>query len=193
MKLLHLDSSILGDGSISREISAAIVARLQAANPSLETVRRDLAADPLPHVTLERLATPEAQAVLEQFLTTDIVVIGAPMYNFGIATQLKSWFDHILVAGRTFRYSSEGPEGLAGGKRVIVAHARGNLYGEGSAAAPAEHAESHLRTLFDFIGIVPEFVTAEGVAFGPEHRSNALQAALAHSETLVSATLEASA
>jgi len=184
MKLLHLDSSILGDGSVSREISAAVVAHLHTADPALDMVYRDLGADPLPHVTMAELATAEAQAVVGEFLGADIVVIGAPMYNFGIPTQLKSWFDHILVAGLTFRYGAEGAEGLAGAKRVIVAHARGGLYGEDSASAVAEHAESHLRSMLGFMGIEPEFVVAEGVALGPERRAAALQAALARTEAL---------
>lgn len=191
MKLIHLDSSILGDGSVSRQVSAAVVARLTAADPSLEVSRHDLAADPLPHVTTDRLASPEGQAVLEEFLGADIVVIGAPMYNFGIPTQLKAWFDHILIAGKTFRYGPDGVQGLAGGKRVIIAQARGNLYSEGSPAAPAEHAESHLRAVLGFIGITPEVIVAEGIGFGPEHREKALQAALAEAGALAPSALAA--
>lgn len=191
MKLIHLDSSILGDGSVSRQVSAAVVARLTAADPTLEVIRHDLAADPLPHVTTDRLASPEGQAVLEEFLAADIVVIGAPMYNFGIPTQLKAWFDHILIAGRTFRYGPDGVQGLAGGKRVIIAQARGNLYSEGSPAAPAEHAESHLRAVLGFIGITPEVIVAEGIGFGPEHREKALQAALAEAGALAPSALAA--
>lgn len=191
MKLLHLDSSIQGDGSVSRQLSAAVVARLRAADPTLEVVARDLAADPLPHVTLARLGTAEAQAVLEEFLAADIVVIGAPMYNFGVPTQLKAWFDHILIAGRTFRYGAEGPEGLAGGKRVIVAHSRGGLYGSDTAMAAVEHAESHLRGLLGFIGIAPEFLIAEGIALGPEHREKAVHEALRQTEALTASPLVA--
>lgn len=191
MKLIHIDSSILGDGSVSRQVSAAVVARLTAIDPALEIIRRDLAADPLPHVTTDRLASPEGQAVLEEFLAADIVVIGAPMYNFGIPTQLKAWLDHILIAGKTFRYGPEGVQGLAGGKRVIVAHARGNLYGEGAPAAAAEHAESHLRAIFGFIGLHPEFIVAEGIGFGPEHREKALTGALAQAGTLAPSALAA--
>ena len=141
-------------------------------------IHRDLAAEPLPHLTLDGLATPEAAKALEQFLAADIVVIGAPMYNFGISSQLKSWFDHIMVAGKTFRYGESGPEGLAGTKRVIVAMARGGVYSEGAAAA-MEHAETHLRAMLSFIGVTdPEVILAEGVAISPEQREQALQAAL---------------
>lgn len=180
MKLLHLDSSIQGEASASRAVSAAIVARLRATPEPLDLRYRDLAADPLPHITLPGFATGEAAAVLDEFLDADIVVIGAPMYNFGLASQLKAWFDHIMVAGRTFRYGENGPEGLAGAKQVIVALSRGGVYSEGPAAA-MEHAEAHLRALLGFIGITNvEFVVTEGVAMGAEQRANAIQAALDH-------------
>lgn len=179
MKILHLDSSIQGDASASRLLSAAAVERLRAAHDQLEVRYRDLAADPLPHITLPGFATEVAAAVLDEFLVADMVVIGAPMYNFGIPTQLKSWFDHILVAGKTFRYGGGGVEGLAAGKKVIVAMSRGGIYSEGP-AAPNEHAESHMRAMLGFIGITDiEFIVAEGVAYGPDQREAALQAALA--------------
>lgn len=185
MKLLHLDSSIQADASASRTLSAAVVDRLCILAPGIEVARRDLAADPLPHLTLDRFASEDGQAVLDQFLAADVIVIGAPMYNFGVPTQLKAWFDHILVAGKTFRYAADGPEGLAAGKQVIVATSRGNLYGAESPAAPAEHAESHLRAMLGFIGISdPHFVVVEGIAFGPEQREAAMAAALSAIEAL---------
>src|SRR5688572_7084094 len=122
MTILHIDSSITGEGSVSRTISQAVVQRLVAGDPGATVVRRDLAADPLPHLTLEAYGD---STVLDEFLTTQTVVIGAPMYNFSLPSQLKAWLDRILVSGKTFRYTAEGPEGLAGGKRVIVALARG--------------------------------------------------------------------
>ncbi|HEV7290475.1 FMN-dependent NADH-azoreductase [Sphingomonas sp.] len=177
MHLLHLDSSIQGDSSVSRILSAAIVEQLRRSHSGLELSYRDLCAQPLPHLTLPGFATPEATATLDAFLAADIVVIGAAMYNFGIPTQLKSWFDHILIAGKTFRYGENGVEGLAGGKRVLVALARGGHYADGSAAS--EHAETHLRAMLGFIGIAqPEFVIAEGVAYGPEQREMAIASAL---------------
>ena len=179
MKLLHLDSSIQGGNSASRAVSSAVVERLRAADGTLETRYRDLAADPLPHLTLPGFATEQAAAVLDEFLAADVVVIGAPMYNFGIASQLKAWFDHILVAGKTFRYGENGVEGLVPGKKVIVALSRGGIYSEGPAAA-MEHAEAHLRAIFGFIGINDvEFVVTEGVALGAEQREAALRAAFA--------------
>ena len=108
--------------------------------------------------------------MLDEFLAADTIVIGAPMYNFTLPTQLKAWIDRIVVAGKTFRYTANGPEGLAGGKRVIVALARGGIYDEGSPAAALEHLETYLRGVFNFIGIEPEFVAADGLAIGPEQR-----------------------
>lgn len=179
MKLLHLDSSIQADASASRTLSAAIVDRLRTLVPGIEVARRDLVADPLPHLTLDRFSSDDGQAVLDQFLAADVIVIGAPMYNFGVPTQLKGWFDHVLIAGKTFRYTAEGPDGLVGGKQVIVATSRGGLYGAESPAAPAEHAESHLRAMLAVVGITdPQFVVAEGIAFGPEQREAAMAAAL---------------
>ena len=194
MKLLHLDSSILGGNSASRLLSAATVDQLAKAAPGLDIVYRDLASEPLAHLSGEHLAArqgavPEtpatqkeiaaSQAVLDEFLGADIVVIGAPMYNFGIPSQLKAWVDRILVAGKTFRYGAAGPEGLAGSKRVIVAISRGGLYGAGMPAAAFEHVESYLRGVFGFIGVTNlEIVVAEGLQIGPEQREKAMQGAL---------------
>jgi FMN-dependent NADH-azoreductase len=192
MKLLHLDSSILGDNSASREVSAAIVARLLQADPSLDVTYRDLAADPVPHLSGAYLAAAAgapgmeefqgevatSTAIMDEFLAADTVVIGAPMYNFTISTQLKAWIDRIAVRGKTFSYSENGPQGLAGGKRVIIAIARGNLYGPGAPAAAFDFQEPYLRAVFGFIGISDvEFVRAEGIAFSPEHRKAALASA----------------
>jgi FMN-dependent NADH-azoreductase len=175
MKLLHIDSSITGDNSVSRKLSADIVARLRQADPTLEIVRRDLAADPLGHLALGDMPAPgDSTTVLDQFLDADTVVIGAPMYNFTLPSQLKAWIDRILVAGKTFRYTETGPVGLAGDKRVIVALARGGFYGVDAPAASAEHLETYLKVVFGFIGVTPEFVIAEGMLVGPEHREATL-------------------
>jgi FMN-dependent NADH-azoreductase len=193
MKLLHIDSSVLGSHSVSRTVSAAIVDRLRKATPGLQTVYRDLASTPLAHLSGLHLAAaqgaaPEAalqqdlaagQAVLEEFLAADIVVLGAPMYNFTIPRQLKAWIDRIVVAGQTFKYGAQGVEGLAGNKRVIVAISRGGFYGTDTPAAAGEHVESYLRWVFGFIGIKNlEFISADGVQVGPEHREKALVGAL---------------
>ncbi|MBB5765297.1 FMN-dependent NADH-azoreductase [Methylorubrum rhodesianum] len=194
MKLLHVDGSILGPHSVSRTVSAAIVDRLRAQHPGLDVAYRDLARAPLPHLSGAVLAgaqpnatnTPDVQhdvelgrQVLEEFLAADIVVIGAPLYNFTLSSQLKAWIDRILVAGITFRYGPSGAEGLAGDKRVIAVVSRGGLYGPGTPAAAAEHAETYLRTVLAFIGITaPEIIVAEGIALGPEARERALSGAL---------------
>ncbi|MBS7553564.1 NAD(P)H-dependent oxidoreductase [Ancylobacter dichloromethanicus] len=185
--LLHLDSSILGGHSVSRQVSAAIVARLAAADPSLNVVYRDLAADPLPHATPASMPADHplsggkgdaaSQQALDDFLAADIVVVGAPMYNFSIPTQLRAWIDRILVPGKTFAYRADGAvTGLAAGKRVIVALARGGNYADPAFAAVAEHAETYLRWVFGFVGIEPEFIVADGIAAG--RREAALEGAL---------------
>ena len=178
MKLLHLDSSIQGGASASRAVSAAVVERLRQADPSLEVVYRDLAQEPLDHLTMDAFAGGQAKEVLDEFKAADIVVIGAAMYNFTIPSQLKAWIDRIVIAGQTFRYGPNGAEGLAGGKRVIIALARGGLYGVGAPSAPLEHAETYLRGVFGFVGITdPEFILAEGVALGDAARHAAITSA----------------
>ncbi|OHT18972.1 FMN-dependent NADH-azoreductase [Edaphosphingomonas haloaromaticamans] len=179
MNLLHLDSSIQGERSASRALTAAIVDRLRAENPGLAVDYRDLAAAPPAHLALADLAEVAEGDDLKAFLNADIVVIGAGMYNFTIPSQLKAWIDRILVAGQTFRYGANGPEGLAGGKRVIVALSRGGLYGPGSPAAAAEHAETYLRSVFGFIGVTAlEVIVAEGLAISEATRTAAMAAAL---------------
>jgi FMN-dependent NADH-azoreductase len=172
--ILHIDSSITGENSASRAISANIVDQLRAGGDA-DVVARDLVSDPLPHLTLEAFAD---SSVLDEFLAADTVVIGAPMYNFTLPTQLKAWLDRILVAGKTFRYTENGPGGLAGGKRVIIGLARGGIYDAGSPASSLEHLETYLRGVFNFIGIDPEFVAADGLAIGPEQRESSIQQAL---------------
>ncbi len=179
MKLLHLDSSILGDNSASRAVSAAIVSALTAADPAIEVTHRDLAADALPHLTLDVLGNPDGTPELAEFLAADVIVIGAGMYNFTIPSQLKAWIDRVLVAGKTFRYTAEGPQGLAGDKKVFVALARGGYYGEGQPAAAIEHAESYLRAVLGFVGIAnPTFVLAEGIAIDADTRAKAIAGAI---------------
>ena len=181
MKLLHIDSSALGGNSVTRELTAAIVAQWQAAQDGVQVQYRDLDTDPLPHLTGASLAGIDAGAadvaerVLQEFLDADVVVIGAPMYNFGIPSTLKAWIDRIAVAGRTFRYTAEGSQGLAGPKKVVVASARGSVHGTAT-----DFQEPYLRQLFAFIGIDEvEFVRAEGVGLSPQHRAEAIAAARA--------------
>jgi FMN-dependent NADH-azoreductase len=173
--ILHIDSSINGENSASRAISRSIVDQLRAIDPDAEVVTRDLVREPLPHLTLDAFAD---SSTLEEFLAADTVVIGAPMYNFTLPTQLKAWLDRILIAGKTFRYTENGPEGLAKGKRVMVALARGGFYNDGSPAAALEHLETYLGGVFNFIGIQPEFVAADGLAVSPEQREESIKLAL---------------
>ena len=192
MKLLHIDSSPLGTASASRELSRKAVAEWTAAHPGTTVEYLDLAVDAPSHLDMHSLGfrlgvdspdlTPAqkrenavSEKLVSQFLAADVVVIGAPMYNFSIPSQLKAWIDRIAQAGRTFRYTEKGPEGLAGGKTVIVASTRGGVHAEGS---PMEHQESYLRAMFGFLGVTDvRIVRAEGLAMGPEARSRALEAA----------------
>ncbi|MFC5581322.1 FMN-dependent NADH-azoreductase [Rhodanobacter terrae] len=190
MKLLHIDSSALGGYSVSRQLTADIVAELQRNTPATTVQYHDLAAQPLPHWTPATDAgDPSAvlgNQMLEEFLAADVVVIGAPMYNFAISSQLKAWIDRILVAGKTFRYTTNGPEGLAGGKRVIIASSRGGFYGKDTAAAAMDFQEPYLRAALAFIGISNvEFVRAEGIAVGDEQKVQALKSARSTIDTLI--------
>ncbi|HBK45225.1 MAG TPA: FMN-dependent NADH-azoreductase [Xanthomonadaceae bacterium] len=181
MKLLHIDSSALGGNSVTRELTAAIVGQQRALHPDLQVEYLDLDAAPIPHLTAQSLAKAdpaEAQAgerYLQQFLDADIVVIGAPMYNFSVPSTLKAWIDRVAVAGRTFRYTENGPEGLAGGKQLIVASGRGGIHAD----APTDFQEPYLRQVFGFLGVADiAFVRAEGVAYSPQHRNDAIAQAL---------------
>jgi FMN-dependent NADH-azoreductase len=181
-------------------MTARIAQSLQKTYPGLEVTRRDLGAEPLPHLDGRMLAGMAADvashpagraepdpslATLKEFQKADIVVIGAPMYNFSISSQLKAWIDRIVVAGKTFTYTADGPKGLAGGKTVIVASARGGLYAPGTPQAAMDFQENYLRAIFRFIGVEDiRFIRAEGIAMGPDRRKAALEAALAAAETL---------
>ncbi len=199
MKLLHIDSSILGDHSASRQLSRSVVQSFTATQPGTEVVYRDLANEALSHfssATLAAAGTPlegrdaaqqleveTNEAPLEEFLAADVVVIGAPMYNFTIPSQLKAWIDRITVAGRTFRYSEAGPEGLCKDKKVIIVSTAGGLH----AGQPTSAGHDDLlKVLFGFLGVSDlQFVSAHGLAYGEEPRANALSAAQKHiDETL---------
>ncbi|WP_440466087.1 FMN-dependent NADH-azoreductase [Pseudomonas sp. YH-1] len=193
MKLLHIDSSILGDNSTSRQLSAELVAAWAAAEPGVEVTYRDLAADAISHLSSASLVAAGTPAELrdaaqkheadlgeksiEEFLSADAIVIGAPMYNFSIPSQLKAWIDRIAVAGKTFRYTESGPEGLAGGKKVIIVSTAGGIHaGQPSGVAH----ENYLELVLNFLGITDiEVVRAEGLAYGDEPRRNAIAGAQA--------------
>lgn len=194
MQVLHLDSSILGDASASRTLSAALVAAIQRRHPLARVVYRDLVEERIPHLdgataagfrpsgidrfdaaTLAEHARSET--LVSEFVASELIVIGAPMYNFSVATQLKAWIDRVTQPGRTFKYTEHGPVGLAGGKTVLVASTRGGMYSEGPAAA-MDFQEAYLQAMFGFMGIGDvRIVRAERLTRGGEIRAAALQAA----------------
>jgi FMN-dependent NADH-azoreductase len=195
MSLLHVDSSPLFAASASRQLTASIVAGLTRSDPSLAVVRRDLAAEAPAHLTAEilqvirsteRSGLTEYQRselaftdrLVEEFLAARIVVVGAPMYNFSVPTQLKAWIDRICQAGRTFSYSAQGPKGLAGGKRVIIASSRGGIYSVSEGGRAMDFQEDYLSRVFGFLGITDiEIVRAEGLNIDAASRERALAAA----------------
>jgi FMN-dependent NADH-azoreductase len=196
MQLLHIDSSVLGPNSASRALSADIVAKQVALHPGMSVVYRDLAADAALHLSSAHLAAWQGGAIedallgvdlakgggyLDELLASDMVVIGAPMYNFSIPSQLKAWIDRVVVAGKTFRYGANGAEGLLKNKKVFIASSRGNVYAPGSPAAALEHHESYLIGVLSFVGLTDAtIVRAEGLAFGPEAREAAMLKARAN-------------
>jgi FMN-dependent NADH-azoreductase len=198
--VLVLTSSALGEASVSSQLVQDAVSRLRLQDPKVRVVTRDLGSSPVPHLSLDsatairggapaNTAQAAAQALSDELVAelkaADTVVIGAPMYNFGMASTLKAWFDHVLRAGVTFRYTETGPVGLLEGKRAIVVESRGGLYSEGPGQA-MDSQEPHLRTLLGFIGITDvSFVRAEKLAFGPDARRQAIDAARVQLEHVI--------
>ncbi|MCM8556230.1 FMN-dependent NADH-azoreductase [Sphingomicrobium sediminis] len=168
--ILHVDSSTLGEGSVTRELTAYAVERFKAHHPNAKVERLDLVADPIPHL----MGRPEDQSFANQLKAADTIIIGAPTYNFTIPTQLKAWFDRLAIAGETFRYTENGPEGLLKDKRVIVAIASGGVYEEGHSF---EHNQSYVRAFFQFLGLEAEFVVANGVAISADSKLQAISKA----------------
>ena len=201
--ILILDSAATGEASISRKLTDALAAKL-ARRPGTNIVRRDVGSEPVPHLDGDttaaiRGAEPstararEALALSDRLVAelkaADMIVIGAPMYNFGMASTLKAWFDHVLRAGITFRYTEAGPEGLVKGKKAIVVETRGGLYSSGPAVA-MDSQEPHLRTMLGFMGIDDiAFVRAEKLGFGPEAVTEAIAAATAELDALAEVEL----
>ena len=190
--ILVIDSAVSGEASVSRALVREAVAALTEGTPA-RVVHRDLGRDPVPHLSEATLAGVRGEPATEAELATralsdaliaelraaDVIVIGAPMYNFSVSTGLRAWFDHVLRAGETFRYSEAGPKGLLGGKRVIVVESRGGFYSEGPAQA-VDFQEPYLRHLLGFIGLSDvTFVRAEKIGYGPEAREAAIAAATA--------------
>ncbi|SNS31650.1 FMN-dependent NADH-azoreductase [Granulicella rosea] len=195
MKILQLDSSVTGANSVSRPLTKAVAEKLLAKHPGAELAYRDLVDEPLSHYTavlrvhgadLETKTPAQLQElklgeeILAEFLATDIIVIGAPLYNFSIPSQLKAWIDLICVAGKTFSYSPAGAKGLCGGKQVVIVSTRGAMYGPGSPYEAFDFQEKYLKTVLGFLGITDiQVVRAEGIAYGPEAKEKALASAAA--------------
>ncbi len=194
MKLLHIDSSILAANSVSRQLSKSIARQWAANHPGSVVEYLDLATDGPSHLSadsigfrspptgdltdVQRRENAVSEALVTQFLAADVVVIGAPLYNFTIPSQLKSWIDRIAQGGRTFTYTEKGPKGLAGGKTVIVGLSRGGVYSTSEGGRAMEHQETYLQTVLGFLGVTDiRFVRAEGIAMGEAHRAQALAAA----------------
>ena len=194
--LLHIDSSILGSNSVSRQLTAQIVDSWRAAHADTQVSYLDLAVDTPNHLSAESLGfrlpaggtlsdaqqreNAVSEALVSQFLAADVIVVGAPLYNFTVPTQLKAWVDRVAQAGRTFSYTQTGPVGLAGGKTVIIASTRGGAYSTSDAGNAMEHQESYLKTVFGFFGITDiRIVRAEGLAMGDAAKAAALAAAQA--------------
>ena len=192
--ILHIDSSPLGDRSISRKLTAQTLTELKGKHPESTILARDLAANPLPHLdgmTLGAFFTPPDQRsaalheaaklsdeAIDELIAADIIVIGAPMWNFGIPSSLKAWIDHIVRAGRTFKYGAAGPESLLPkGKKVIIVSSRGGMYSESPMKA-MDYQETYLRAVLGFIGLTDvSFIRAEGVGMGEEAVKSAVHLA----------------
>ncbi|BEP40979.1 FMN-dependent NADH-azoreductase [Variovorax sp. V15] len=206
MQVLHLDSSILGDASGSRALSASIVSAIRTHNPDANVVYRDLVLDAIPHLDGPiasgfrdlSIASDDAHvareharsnALVQELQGSDVIVVGAPMYNFSVATQLKAWIDRVMQPGKTFKYTPAGPVGLAGGKRVIVASTRGGVYTAGPMAA-LDFQETYLKAAFGFIGITDvHYLRAESMSRGPDIRARAMEDARAGVLRVVDAAL----
>ncbi|WP_050462174.1 FMN-dependent NADH-azoreductase [Herbaspirillum autotrophicum] len=197
--LLHIDSSARYSNSISRQLTAAAVAQWQSKNAGGKVIRRDLAENTLPHINEALLGafftptenrSPEQQTAIatseqlvEELFAADTIVIGVPMYNFAPPSTLKTWIDHVLRAGRTFRYGEQGPVGLVTGKRAIVILSRGGVYSEGPAQS-MDFQGAYIKSVLGFIGITDvELVIAEGVSMGEEKTKEAI----AHAQEKITA------
>lgn len=202
MNILHIDASASDtESSHTRRLSRELVERLRAANPDAAVVYRDVVADPLPHVdmTIRHAWVPEnsddpsfaetlgrSKVLVEELKAADVIVVGAPMYNFTVPSTLKAWIDHVSIAGQTFRYTAEGPRGLLTGKAYFVLSS-GGVYSQGPFAAN-DHLATYLEAIFRFLGIGDvEVIRAEGVAYGPEQDQAAMASAAQRIEALSAA------
>ncbi|WKV49992.1 FMN-dependent NADH-azoreductase [Dickeya fangzhongdai] len=202
MKILHIDSSILDDGSVTRQISADVIAQLIKHYPQATVSYRDVVKHEIRHLTgaiaagFRQIASASvdsstlqehmiSEQLVSEFLTNDVIVIGAPMYNFSVPSQLKSWLDRIAQAGRTFKYTEKGPVGLSGGRTIIMVSARGGFYTE-QPFAGMDFQERYLQAFFRFLGINDiYFIRAEGASKGDEIKNHEIQNAKASIQTII--------
>jgi len=199
-RILYISSSPRGSASYSNQVAARVIRELEQATPQTTVTVRDLARDPLPHVDedfvaatrsadgpsteRQRAILAQSDALVAELFAADVVVIAAPMINFSVATTLKSWFDYIARAGRTFSYSEAGPKGLVTGKRVILVSASGGIYSGENAGF--DFQVPWLKNILGFLGMTDvEVIRVEGTAFGPEAADKALERANAHAHNLV--------
>lgn len=202
-KLLYLNSSVRNTGSVSRLLSSEFVSKWKAANPTASVIERDLASNPVPHLTEQMMGayfTPADQRSPEQIstvklsddlvaelLSADVIVIGAPMYNFSVSSTLKAWIDHVARAGLTFKYGASGPEGLVTGKKVYIFTSRGGVYSTGPAKVMDFH-ETYLRAALGFLGLSDiTFVHSEGLAMGDEAVNTAMTGSRNAIDSLIAA------
>ena len=189
-RILVIESSARQQGSISRQLTEQFITQWRQTHPADEVQVRDLAAEPVPHLDAdllggwmkpleqqsdaEKAAAHRSDLLTEELLAADVLVLAAPMYNFAIPSTLKAWLDHVLRAGKTFKYSETGPQGLLTGKCAYVLTARGGIYAGGT----LDHQEPYLRQALGFIGIHQvEFVHAEGLNLGEESMAKGLNKA----------------
>jgi FMN-dependent NADH-azoreductase len=206
--LLFVSASLFSAQSKSREIAGEFISRWRRAHPAGSVVERALTPENIPHLSSDTLAAlgkaPDARtrdeaaavafadSLIAEAEAADTIVIAAPMYNFTIPTTLKAWLDHIARAGRTFRYTAQGPEGLLKGKKVIIVASRGGFYTGDAAAAPMDHQVPYLRTMLGFLGLNDvNVVEVEGQAIGPDVAAKGLEAARAAAISLVALPLAA--
>lgn len=183
--ILHIASSSNLHSSVTRQIGAVALADLQKAHPGASIIERDLIKTSVPHLSPEFIGamfSGEADAavlalsreLVDEVLASDIIVLEAPMYNFGIPSVLKAWIDHVVRAGKTFQYGAKGPEGLLKGKKAFIIAGRGGIYSEGPYKV-MDYQEPYLRAVLGFIGITEvETITVEGIAMGADAKEKAL-------------------
>lgn len=189
-RVLIIESSARQQDSVSRQLTQTFITQWQAAHPADQISVRDLALNPVPHLDAhllggwmkpaeqrtqaEQASLERSEALTEELLAADVLVMAAPMYNFTIPSTLKAWLDHVLRAGVTFKYTATGPQGLLTGKRAFVLTARGGIY----AGSSADHQEPYLRQVMAFIGIHDvAFIHAEGLNLGADFHDKGLSQA----------------